>query len=76
MATPNEEEQEKKVLDTLRKVHINIPLVDSIKQVPRYAKFLKELYINKRKLKGNQVIHVRENCFALLQKKIPLSSRT
>ena len=38
----------------------NIPLLDAIKQVPRYAKFLKELCINKRKLKGNDKINSSE----------------
>ena len=66
MATPNEEEQEKKVLDTLRKVHINIPLVDSIKQVPRYAKFLKDLCTKKNKLKGKEIMSIGENCTATL----------
>ncbi|CAN6552312.1 unnamed protein product [Malus baccata var. baccata] len=37
------EENEKDILETLRKVQVNIPLLDAIKQVPRYAKFLKEL---------------------------------
>ncbi|RDX85166.1 hypothetical protein CR513_33661, partial [Mucuna pruriens] len=35
-----------------KKVEINIPLLDAIKQVPRYTKFLKELCIHKRKKKG------------------------
>ncbi|RDY05585.1 hypothetical protein CR513_10561, partial [Mucuna pruriens] len=40
-----------------RKVEINIPLLDAIKQVPKYAKFLKELCIHKqKKMKGNREI--------------------
>ncbi|RDX73344.1 hypothetical protein CR513_47061, partial [Mucuna pruriens] len=40
-----------------RKVEINIPLLDVIKQVPKYAKFLKELCVHKRKkMKGNREI--------------------
>ncbi|RDX94495.1 hypothetical protein CR513_23114, partial [Mucuna pruriens] len=36
-----------------RKVEINIPLLDAIKLVPKYAKFLKELCIHKsKKIKG------------------------
>ncbi|RDX71232.1 hypothetical protein CR513_49447, partial [Mucuna pruriens] len=31
------------------KVEINIPLLDAIKQIPKYAKFLKELCVHKRK---------------------------
>ncbi|RDX70806.1 hypothetical protein CR513_49904, partial [Mucuna pruriens] len=37
----------------LWKVEINIPLLDAIKQIPKYAKFLKELFVHKRKkMKG------------------------
>ncbi|RDX74333.1 hypothetical protein CR513_45936, partial [Mucuna pruriens] len=37
----------------VRKVEINIPLLDVIKQIPKYAKFLKELCVHKRrKMKG------------------------
>ena len=48
------------MIETFGKVEVNIPLLDAIKQVPRYAKFLKELCTNKRKLKGNEVMQVGE----------------
>ncbi|RDY13312.1 hypothetical protein CR513_01779, partial [Mucuna pruriens] len=48
---PNCDEE---LLRMFRKVEINIPLLDAIKQVPKYAKFLKELFIHKRKkMKGS-----------------------
>ncbi|XP_062099678.1 uncharacterized protein LOC133805513 [Humulus lupulus] len=62
---------DKKILDTFRKVEVNIPLLDAIKQVPRYAKFLKELCTNKRKLRGNEKVSVGENVSAVFQKKLP-----
>ncbi|XP_062115482.1 uncharacterized protein LOC133829722 [Humulus lupulus] len=65
------EEVDKEILDTFRKIEVNIPLLDTIKQVPRYAKFLKELCTNKRKLRGNEKISVGENISAVLQKKLP-----
>ena len=65
------EEQQKEILDTFRKVQVNILFLDAIKQVSRYAKFLKELCTTKRKLKGNKVMFAGENCFAILQKKLP-----
>ncbi|XP_061358008.1 uncharacterized protein LOC133302269 [Gastrolobium bilobum] len=46
--------QDKEILDTFRKVEVNIPLLDAIQQIPRYAKFLKELCTNKRRLKGDE----------------------
>ena len=58
------------MLETFRKVHVNIPLLDAIKQMPQYAKFLKDLCTNKMKLKGNEIMYVGENCSTILQKKV------
>ncbi|XP_012458287.1 uncharacterized protein LOC105779082 [Gossypium raimondii] len=60
------------ILETFRKVQVNIPLIDAIKQVPRYAKFLKELCTYKIKLIGNERIGLGENVSAVFQKKLPL----
>ena len=38
------------ILDTFKEVKINIPLLDAIKQIPSYAKFLKDHCTIKRKL--------------------------
>ncbi|KAI3702618.1 hypothetical protein L6452_28365 [Arctium lappa] len=65
------ENEEKEILDTFRKVQVNIPLLDAIKQFPRYARFLKELCTNKRKLKGNEKISMSQNVSAVLQKRLP-----
>ncbi|XP_062089250.1 uncharacterized protein LOC133795808 [Humulus lupulus] len=64
-------EANKEILETFRKVEVNIPLLDDIKQVPHYAKFLKELCTNKKKLKGDEKISVGENVSVVLQKKLP-----
>ncbi|RDX74545.1 hypothetical protein CR513_45696, partial [Mucuna pruriens] len=46
-------ESDEESLKMFRKVEINIPLLDAIKQIPKYAKFLKELCVHKRKkMKG------------------------
>ncbi|RDY07908.1 Retrovirus-related Pol polyprotein from transposon 17.6, partial [Mucuna pruriens] len=50
-------ESDEELLKMFRKVEINIPLLDAIKQVPKYAKFLKELCVHKRrKIKGSKEI--------------------
>ncbi|KAM1660255.1 hypothetical protein ACFX2K_003267 [Malus domestica] len=65
------EENEKDILETFRKVQVNIPLLDAIKQVPRYAKFLKELCTTKRRISNKEVVQVSENVSAVLQRKLP-----
>ena len=64
----NMEEVDKEILETFRRVEVNIPLLDALKQIPRYTKFLKELYTHKRKLKGNGRISMGRNVLALIGK--------
>ncbi|XP_073136625.1 uncharacterized protein [Henckelia pumila] len=63
----------KELYETFRRCEVNILLLDAIKQVPRYAKFLKELYTTKRKqtLKGCKKVELGENVFAVIQRKFP-----
>ncbi|XP_052490796.1 uncharacterized protein LOC128043039 [Gossypium raimondii] len=71
LANDKKGNEEKEMLETFRKVEVNIPLLDAIKQIPRYAKFLKELCTSKRRLLGNERVNVGENVSAVLQKKVP-----
>ncbi|KAM1774488.1 hypothetical protein ACFX12_043851 [Malus domestica] len=65
------EEEETDVLETFRKVHVNIPLLDAIKQIPKYAKCLKKLCTTKKRVREKEVVHVSENVSAMLQRKLP-----
>ncbi|CAN6687744.1 unnamed protein product [Malus baccata var. baccata] len=53
------EEAEKDILETFRKVQVNIPLLDAIKQVSRYAKFLKELCTTRKRISNKEVVQVK-----------------
>ncbi|KAM2205529.1 hypothetical protein ACFX1S_025012 [Malus domestica] len=65
------EEAEKDILETFRKVQVNIPLLDAIKQVHRYAKFLKELCTTRKRISNKEVVQVSENVSVVLQRKLP-----
>ncbi|KAM1145945.1 hypothetical protein COP2_039034 [Malus domestica] len=65
------EEEAKDVLETFRKVQVNIPLLDAIKQIPKYAKFLKKLCTTRKRVRDKEVVHVSENVSAILQRKLP-----
>ncbi|KAM2257796.1 hypothetical protein ACFXTH_003094 [Malus domestica] len=65
------EKEEKDVLETFRKVHINIPLLDAIKQIPKYAKCFKKLCTTRKRIREKEVVHVSENVSAMLQRKLP-----
>ncbi|RDX80653.1 hypothetical protein CR513_38770, partial [Mucuna pruriens] len=42
-------ETDEELLKMFQRIEINIPLLDAIKQIPKYMKFLKELCMHKRK---------------------------
>ncbi|CAN6583754.1 unnamed protein product [Malus baccata var. baccata] len=65
------EDVERDILETFRKVQVNIPLLDAIKQVPRYAKFLKELCTTRKRMSTKEVVKVGENVSTILQHKLP-----
>ena len=51
---------------------VNIPLLDMIKQVPTYAKLLKDLWIVKRGLNVNKQAFLIEQVSAIIQCKSPV----
>ncbi|CAH9124841.1 unnamed protein product [Cuscuta epithymum] len=66
-------EKDKDIYETFSKCEVNIPLLNLIKGVPRFAKFFKELCTIKRKhrLNGKQKVQVSERVSAVFQKKLP-----
>ncbi|XP_050876824.1 uncharacterized protein LOC127080551 [Lathyrus oleraceus] len=64
-----DEDKEREILDVFRKMTVNTPLLDVIKQVPKYAKFLKDLCTSKKRLKGNERVNLGRNISALIQPK-------
>ncbi|KAL3597114.1 hypothetical protein D5086_008751 [Populus alba] len=55
------------IFEIFKQVRINIPLLDAIKQVPSYAKFLKDLCTMKRKLNVKKKAFLAEQVSAILQ---------
>ena len=60
------------MLEVLRQVKFNIPLLDMIKQVPTYAKFLKDLCIVKRGLNVDKKAFLTKQVSAIIQCKTPV----
>ena len=60
------------MLEVLRQVKVNIPLLDMIKQVPTYAKFLKDLCTVKRGLNVNKKAFLTEQVSAIIECKTPV----
>ncbi|RVW46875.1 Retrovirus-related Pol polyprotein from transposon 17.6 [Vitis vinifera] len=60
------------ILEVLRQVKVNIPLLDMIKQVPTYAKFLKDLCTVKRGLIVTKKAFLTEQVSVIIQCKSPI----
>jgi len=66
--TKKMEELDKEILNTFKKVEINIPLLDAVRQIPKYAKFLKELCTHKRRIMDKEVVNMGRNVSSLIKK--------
>ena len=64
--------QQAGILEVLRQVKVNIPLLDLINQVPAYAKFLKDLCIIKKGLGIEKKAFLTEHVSAIIQSKYPV----
>ncbi|KAM6551275.1 hypothetical protein CsatB_001083 [Cannabis sativa] len=63
--------QFRKFLDVLKQLHINIPLVEALEQMPNYVKFLKDILTKKRRLGEFETVALTKGCSAMLKNKIP-----
>ncbi|CAN6678253.1 unnamed protein product [Malus baccata var. baccata] len=66
-----EDQQLTDFIKTLAKVQINLPLIDAIKNIPSYAKFLKDVCTKKKKLVDFEKVILTKQCSAILLQKLP-----
>ncbi|XP_019257773.1 PREDICTED: uncharacterized protein LOC109235989 [Nicotiana attenuata] len=61
----------KKFLDILSQVHVNLPLVETLQEVPKYAGYLRDIVTNKRRHTEFETLALTEECSARVQSKLP-----
>ena len=64
--------QYSKFLDIFKLLKINLPFVEAMLQMPKYAKFLKDLLSNKRTLEEVGQVTLNAECSAILQNEMPM----
>jgi hypothetical protein len=71
------EDKEKEILEVFKKVELNIPLIDVVKQIPKYTKFWKELITTKRasKLEGHEMVSMGEVVYVVIQKEYAFEAK-
>ncbi|XP_070023239.1 uncharacterized protein [Nicotiana sylvestris] len=61
----------KKFLDILSQVSVNLPLVEILQEVPKYARYLRDIVANKRRHAEFETVALTEECSARVQSKLP-----
>ncbi|XP_070057005.1 uncharacterized protein [Nicotiana tomentosiformis] len=59
-----------KFLSMLSRVQLNIPLVDLLCEIPKYAKYIKDLVAYKRRLTEFETVAITEECTSRVQNKL------
>ena len=61
-----------KFLSLLKQVHINLPWVDVLQGIPRYAKYVKKIVANKIRLIEYETVAVIEDCRFRIKNQLPI----
>ena len=67
----NVDDQLSKFLSIFKQLHINIPFIEALEQMRKYAKFFKDIISKKRKLEEHETVMLTKESSAILQKKQP-----
>ena len=71
LRAPKKVNNHSEIYELFKQVKLNIPLLDAIKQIPSYAKFLKYLCTVKTKLGVNKEAFMTEQSTSLIRKNLP-----
>ena len=71
----HEDKQFNKFLEVLKQLHINVPLVEALQQMPNYAKFVKDVLTKRRRLGEFETVAMTGECSMLMQNKLPPKSK-
>ncbi|XP_016444385.2 uncharacterized protein LOC107769662 [Nicotiana tabacum] len=71
MRKKNDDHMFHKFFYMLKQIHLNIPLVDMLREVPKYAKYIEDIVANKRRLTKFETGALTEECTSRIQHKLP-----
>ncbi|XP_009781755.2 uncharacterized protein [Nicotiana sylvestris] len=61
----------KKFLGILNQVHMNLPLVEILQEVPKYARYFRDIVANKQRYIEFESVALTEECSTRFQSKLP-----
>ena len=71
LRVPKKVNNHSEIYELFKQVKLNIPLLDAIKQIPSYAKFLKDLCTVKRKLGVSKEAFMTKQSTSLIRNNFP-----
>ncbi|WJX18782.1 hypothetical protein P8452_08546 [Trifolium repens] len=71
----DKERQYARFLDIFKRLQINIPFAEALEQMPKYAKFMKEILTKKRKYNDDEIIQLDASCSAIIQRTLPTKEK-
>ncbi|XP_060200888.1 uncharacterized protein LOC132629178 [Lycium barbarum] len=71
LARQKEEATYNKFLYLLKQVHVNVPLVDMLQGIPKYAKYIKDIVANKIRFAEYATVALTEECTSRIQNRLP-----
>ena len=66
------DDQYKKFLDIFKQLHINIPLIEALEQMPKYAKYLKEMLSKKKHFIEFATVALIKEITSIIKPNVPL----
>ncbi|XP_061375238.1 uncharacterized protein LOC133317394, partial [Gastrolobium bilobum] len=66
-----QKQQYTKFLDIFKKLQVNILFAEALENMPKYARFMKDLLSRKRKLRECETVNLTEECNAISENKLP-----
>nr|XP_016516163.1 PREDICTED: uncharacterized protein LOC107832797 [Nicotiana tabacum] len=70
LAKYQKDEQYKKFMETLKQIHVNIPLIDALREMPGYAKMMKDLMSRKFDFQDLETVTLTQTCSAIVTRPI------
>ena len=67
----HEDECFAKLISIIKKIHINLTLVDILQGIPKYAKYMKDIVASKRKITKHKIEARIEECNSRIQNRLP-----
>lgn len=58
-------------LNLFKTLNVNLPLIELIEKIPKYAKFLKEIISRHKKIKVGEQVQINASYSAIISKQIP-----